>query len=171
VKTMSWGFVMVDSKHRSEKLYNAIFPLWLLWVFPPFILVTVPLNWIWDATVLGVTLLILKRKDLFSWRLVAKVFGIGYLSDFIATGFLFVMMMWVPYVRNYHYEICYAPFRHWCSAVVMIAALMLAASCICFLNYFLVFKKMDMPPAVKWVVCVSLAVFTTPYLFLIPKLP
>lgn len=114
---------MTKTKRKSEKLYNVVFSLWLLWAFPPFIFITVPLNWIWDAAVLCIILLILKRKDLFSWRLVAKVFGIGYLSNFIATGFLFVMMMWVPYVRNYHYEICYAAFKHWCSAVVMIAAL------------------------------------------------
>ena len=51
---------MMKNLKKDEKLYNVLFPLWMLMLFPQVWLIVLPGNFIIDSAVLLLTLLILK---------------------------------------------------------------------------------------------------------------
>ena len=48
-----------------KKLYNVIFPIWLILIVPPIVLLTLPSNFIIDSLVLTLGLKLLKLTDWF----------------------------------------------------------------------------------------------------------
>lgn len=76
-------------KRKNTKLYNIIFPVWIIAMFPPFIFVTLPLNFIIDRLVLVCTM---KHLHTDNYRQIVKkciwkVWGLGFLADFVGAVF------------------------------------------------------------------------------------
>lgn len=62
----------MDKRKKSVKLYNVLFPVWMLLLLPPLWLVVIPGNFIIDSIVLLVSLAILKigeRKQFYKTHL------------------------------------------------------------------------------------------------------
>ena len=142
--------------NKPVRLYNVLFPLWFLMIFPVTWLVVLPGNFLIDSLVLIISLRVLKVAERKSWykRHILPVFGFGLLADAIGAAFLFLMM--VLEVYNFDNELWLA-----------IPAMLLAAGLIFVFNYFVTFRKAAQPIRLR--LALTFAIVTAPYTFLVPS--
>ena len=156
---------------KKIRLYNVIFPLWLLIMFPIpalYTLLCVLGNALIDGAVLHFGMkhchLSLSKKDFFKTWL--KVFAAGWTSDFIAAAVLLGVSIFLPHEMAY--AIQYNVFTNPVGFVIVLLATVFAAVLIYILNLKLSFRKLDWPLSDKKKMARILAVFTAPYLFFLP---
>lgn len=163
------------------KLYNLIFPIWFLLLLPMSWLVILPANYIIDSIVLLITLSLIKQdnKKAIYKKTILKVWFFGFLSDFIGFGLLFVVL---PIdsalddstkLGNWWYEkittgVSYNPFDNIWSFLWVFIAILIAMFFIYWLNMKFSFKRLEVDLSVKRKMAITLAVFTAPYLFMLP---
>ena len=142
---------------KEITLYNVLFPLWMLLLFPQLWWIVLPGNFIIDSLVLFLGMLYLKmeEKKLFYKKTIWKIFGFGLLSDFVGAGYLLMMIA--------GFEVGQMGDELW----LTLPAVGISAVCIFLLNYFVTFKKCA--PAVRLRLSLTFAVFTAPYTFLVPS--
>ena len=118
---------------KNSKLYNIIFPVWLLWLYPLLWLIVIPGNFIIDSLVLISSMFILKINDKkqFYKKSILKVFLFGMLSDIIGTLYMF-LMMFVLEIGKMGDE----PY-------LTIPGVIISAAMIFIFNYFITFRKID----------------------------
>ena len=142
-------------KRRATRLYNVVFPVWMLLIFPGTWLFVLPCNFIIDSIVLVVALRLLKSDTLLPLykKTILKVFIFGLISDFF--GFLFMLLMLVTGVSETAEEL-----------YLTIPAIILSALLIFISDYFISFKAFEKQKRLK--LSLIFAVLTAPYTFLIP---
>ena len=91
-------------RNKEVRLYNVLFPLWFLMIFPAAWLIVLPGNFLIDSLVLLISLRVLKIADRKSWykRHILPIFGFGMLADVIGAAFLFLMMI-LGFRAMFHY--------------------------------------------------------------------
>ena len=143
-------------QNKPVRLYNVLFPLWFLMIFPVTWLVVLPGNFLIDSLVLIISLRVLKIGERKSWykRHILPIFGFGLLADVIGAAFLFLMM--VLEVYNFDNELWLA-----------IPAMLLSAGLIFVFNYFVTFRKAEKPIRLR--LALTFAIVTAPYTFLVPS--
>ncbi|MBQ7108710.1 MAG: hypothetical protein IJN95_06430 [Clostridia bacterium] len=148
----------MKNKNRV-KLYNVLFPFWMLLLFPQVWLVILPGNFIIDSLVLIIGMVALKIADKKQWykKHIFKIFLFGMLSDIIAAGYMFLMVMTVLKDVIVMADELY----------LTLPAVIMAAALIFVLNYFFTFKKDEKLLRLKF--SLIFAVVTAPYTFLIPS--
>lgn len=69
----------------SNRLYNLIFPIWMLLLFPMSWLFILPANFIIDSLVLLISLYLLKQSTIkiVYKQVILKIWGFGFLPDLI----------------------------------------------------------------------------------------
>lgn len=141
---------------KETKLYNLIFPLWMIWMFPITWLVVIPGNFIIDSLLLIVSMLILKidNKKLFYKKHILLVYLFGMLSDIIGSLLIF-FMFFVLKIGVGSDEI-----------YLTLPGVVLASGMIFIFNYFITFKKIDMKNRLK--LSLIFAIITAPYTFMLP---
>ena len=79
-------------KKKSIKLYNVIFPIWLLWLIPMTWVIVLPANFLIDLLVVVLTMKYLKVKEikLNAKSVILKVWIFGFIADFIGTSAMFM---------------------------------------------------------------------------------
>lgn len=142
---------------KETKLYNVLFPFWLLLLFPQLWLIVLPGNFIVDSLVLIICMYVLKIQDKKKFYIgkIFKVFAFGILSDIIGSAYMLIMIMGFemgsmgdePYIT--------------------LPALAISALCIFIFNYFLTFRKCSI--CVRKKLALTFAVATAPYTFLVPS--
>ena len=140
---------------KSVKLYNVLFPVWMLLLFPTVWLVVLPGNFIIDSLVLLIgmrTLSIPEKKALYK-RSILKIFCFGLAADLIGAGLLFLALV-LEMLKTGDEIYLTAP------------AVIISAAFIFLFNYLITFKHADRNTRVK--LSVIFAVATAPYTFLIP---
>ncbi|MBR5264115.1 MAG: hypothetical protein IKV50_05400, partial [Clostridia bacterium] len=82
-------------KNRDVTLYNVLFPLWMILLFPQMWLVVLPGNFLVDSLVLLITMAALKIPSQKRWykQCILKIFGIGILSDLVGAGYMLLMLI------------------------------------------------------------------------------
>lgn len=147
---------MANNK-KETRLYNVLFPFWMLLLLPPLWLIVIPGNFLIDSLVLLISMKALKITDkkLFYKRHIFKIFGFGMLSDIIGSAYMILMMV-VFRLGNMGDEL-----------YLTIPALFIASGMIFVFNYFVTFKKVEKPIRLK--LAITFAVVTAPYTFLIPS--
>ena len=80
----------MNNKKNDTKLYNVLFPFWMLLLFPQVWLIVLPGNFIIDSLVLIMSMLVLKisEKKQFYKRHILKIYGFGMLSDIIGSAYM-----------------------------------------------------------------------------------
>ena len=143
-------------QNKPVRLYNVLFPLWFLMIFPVMWLIVLPGNFLIDSLVLIISLRVLKIGERKSWykRHILPIFGFGLLADVIGAAFLFLMM--VLEVYNFDNE-------PW----LTIPAMLLSAGLIFVFNYFVTFRKAEQPIRLR--LALTFAIVTAPYTFLVPS--
>jgi hypothetical protein len=138
---------------NRKKLYNVIFPIWFLMLFPVAWLVIIPCNFLIDSLVLILSMIILKINDLKEVykKSIIKIVLFGFLADIIGAGLLLL--------------VCYL-FELTDEIYITLPAMVISAILIFAFDYFISFKKFDKKNRLK--LSIIYAVVTAPYTFLIP---
>ncbi len=144
-------------KGKDVKLYNVLFPLWMLLLFPQVWLIVLPGNFIIDSLIFLISMSILKLKDKkqFYKKHIFKIFIFGMLSDFAGAIYMLVAMIALQ-IGNMGDEL-----------YLTLPALLLSAICIFVLNYFVTFKGMDKKK--RLFLALTFTIATAPYTFLVPS--
>lgn len=144
---------------KDVKLYNLLFPLWVLLLFPHAWLVVLPGNFAIDSAVLLITLLILKCNEKKRWykKYILLIFAFGMLADIVGAAFLLYML----FMNSY--EVFSVPID---SPLITIPAVLISAGLIFVFNYFITFKNED--KKMRLIMSLVFAIVTAPYTFLVP---
>ena len=162
---------------KDLRLYNVIFPIWILWALPPFIIVCGVGNLIVDAAVILITARFLKIKV--TALCIFKAWGLGFAADFIGAGFLYAISSLLYFLGtdykglaylndSIRISVDYDPFANFYALLITIAAIAISGICIYFFNKKIGFKKTEITEGQKTVVSLTMAIVTSPYMFLIP---
>lgn len=166
-------------KRKNVKLYNIIFPIWLLWLIPTTWIVVLPANFIIDLLLVVLTLKYLKVENIkpIAKSIIFKVWIFGFLADFIGT---FLMLLsniidfdyntpigewWYNNITN---AVSYNPFTSIYAILWVTVCVVITAILIYIFNYRLVLRKSGLEDSQKKKLALSLAIFTAPYTFFIP---
>ena len=147
----------MGNKKKDVKLYNVLFPFWMLLLFPQVWLIVLPGNFLIDSIVLIISMFALKmteKKQRYK-RHILQIWGFGMLSDIIGAAYMF-LLMWAFEVGSMGDEL-----------YLTIPALIISAVLIFVLNYFVTFRKSDKVLRLK--LALTFAIITAPYTFLIPS--
>ncbi|NLD88452.1 MAG: hypothetical protein GX633_09395 [Clostridiales bacterium] len=159
---------------KQIKLYNVMFPVWMILMFPIALLVVLPVNFAIDSAVLLLTLRHLNTEGIKNNYLksIFRIWLYGFLADIIGT--LFMLLGGVAEFGDFWYEhittpIMKNPFRDWLGLAYTLLCIAISGVCIYFFNYKLALRKTTLTDREKRTVSIMLAVFTAPYLFLLPS--
>lgn len=157
--------------NKEIKLYNVIFPVYMLWLMPPVFFVVAILNFIIDSIVVLITKKVLKIENIFAnyKKIILKVWGFGFLADFIGAFFLFVMSsLFSDLDIPIRYNIDYNPFGNIYALLITLFGILVAGILIFIFNKKICFKKIDITEKQKFILSLVMAIVTAPYMFLLP---
>ena len=146
----------MNQKKKGMRLYNVLFPLWMLILFPQMWLIILPGNFIIDSLVMLVSMKVLKIEEKKQWykKCIFKIFAIGILSDIVGSAYMFLMtaVLEVGVMGDELY--------------LTIPALVISGVLIFVFNHRFTFKTMAAP--LRYRLSLIFAIATAPYTFLIP---
>lgn len=147
----------MHNSSKNVKLYNVLFPLWMILMFPHMWLIVLPGNFIIDSLVLVLSMVALKilDKKKFYKQYILKIYGFGMLSDVIGAAYMLLLVL-VFEVGS----MCDEPY-------LTIPALIISAILIFVFNYFITFRKVD--SKTRLALSLIFAIVTAPYTFLVPS--
>lgn len=166
-------------KKNSIKLYNLIFPIWLLWLIPITWIIVLPANFLIDLLVVVLTMKYLKVQDIKmnAKSVIFKVWIFGFIADFIGTASMFMANVidfnyetqlgkwWYNNISN---AVSYNPFESIYSVLWVTVCVIITAFLIYLFNYKFCLKESNLDNEQKKKLALSLAIFTAPYLFYLP---
>ena len=146
----------MGKEKNSVKLYNVLFPVWMLILFPSVWLIVFPGNFIIDSLVLIIGVAVFKIAERKKWykQHIGKIFLFGMLSDFVGAGYMLLMLA--------GFEIGQMG-DEW---YLTVPAIVISAALIFVLNYYITFRKAEKSLRLK--LAALFAIATAPYTFLIP---
>lgn len=166
-------------KNNNIKLYNLIFPIWLLWLIPITWIVVLPANFLVDLIVVVLAMRYLKISDIKikAKSVIFRVWIFGFIADFIGTAAMFLAN-----IINFNYEtklgkwwyinissaVSYNPFESVYALLWVTVCVIITSFFIYLFNYKFCLKKSNLDSNQKKKLALSLAIFTAPYLFYIP---
>ena len=142
---------------KEVKLYNVLFPFWMLLLFPQLWLIVIPGNFIIDSIVLLVSMFLFKisdKKDFYK-KNILKIFSFGMVSDIIGSAYMLIMMIGLQIGRMGD------------ELYLTLPALIISAICIFILNYFITFRNLS--KGMRFKLALIFAIITAPYTFLVPS--
>ncbi|MBQ4581148.1 MAG: hypothetical protein IJA83_10860 [Clostridia bacterium] len=144
-------------KRNEVRLYNVLFPLWMLMLFPQIWLIVLPGNFLIDSLVLVIAMHVLKieQRKAFYKRHILPVFGFGLLADAIGSAYMLLMA--------FVFELG----RMGDEPYITVPALLISAVMIFLLNYFVTFRRLD--KFLRLRLALTFALATAPYTFLVPS--
>ncbi|MFA6807953.1 MAG: hypothetical protein WCR27_03050 [Eubacteriales bacterium] len=159
------------------KLFNVIFPIWLLLFFPPVIFITLVGNFIIDSLVILACYFMYKlaNRQSIDWKTfykqsILKVWLFGFLADIIGGLILFIIGIMDSLGLNYEivYAINYDPFSQLGAILIIILAMLVSGLLIFLFNYKITFKNQIIDKKLRFNIAVTIAIITIPWTFLIP---
>lgn len=162
---------------KDIKLYNVIFPIWLLLFFPPFILITLFGNYLIDSFVIIVCFYMFRLSSIhknlqtFYKKSIIKVWLYGFLADIIGALILFLFGMFGTDL-GMSYEltsaISYDPFSHPLAVVIILTSMLVASYFIFIFNYKITLISVIEEKSLRFKVALAIAIITTPWTFIVP---
>lgn len=159
---------------NGHRLYNIILPIWLLIWFPSSLwLLVIPANWLIDWLVARVSLKRLgdeeyaARSMRISWKLCIAGFVSDFAGSIFLTAALYLLSSLGEEFRPIEQGLGWNPFTNIFSVLIILAAIALSAVCIYYLDRRILKKENLTPEQIKKT-ALALAVFTAPYLYLLP---
>jgi hypothetical protein len=164
---------------KKIKLYDVIFPIWFIWLFPPVILIAFAGNFVIDSIVMLISFKLLKAaevtglsmKELYK-KSIVKVWCLGFLADI--TGALILLALTsseIPFLKipdKIEHAVFLNPFENIWGFLIIFVCMAIASTLIYVLNYNITFKKVIMEKALKVKMSLIFAIITAPWTFLIP---
>jgi hypothetical protein len=166
-------------KKNDIKLYNLLFPGYLLWLMPltPIWLIAIPGNFIIDSAIILITIKYFRISMPIYKRSIIKTWLLGFLADIIGSTLLFVISnvcysiyesTGIQSLNNFRLAIEYNPFESIPALTVTILAIVFSGFCIYFFNLKISFKNVDIDEKLKRRFAIIIAIATSPYMFLVP---
>lgn len=161
---------------KTKKLYNVMFPVWMLIWVPITWIFVIPFNILWDGIILNWAL----RREGFTdiknnlKAFLPKVVILGFLADFIGSAILMVLAMSAEHLfgNGALYDIIISGVMSLYSSilgfVIMAVMVFFVGVLIYQLNKGITFKNSGMAKDEIHHISLRLAVFTAPYSFFIP---
>lgn len=158
---------------KETKIYNVIFPLWLIILYPLNLLFVIPANYLIDYLVLSLGakhLMIYDYKGV-AKKVIIKTWIFGFIAD-IMGGVIMMLSNFLTHFKLYDFvnAVMYNPFKRIDALLFVILVVIITAFIIYFLNLNYSFKDLDLPLVQKQKLALYLAIFTAPYLFLLPTM-
>ena len=163
-------------RKKTTRLYNIILPIWLLVWFPSWLwLILIPVNYLIDYLVTYLSMKKMgiedsKQKTLkHSW----KICLIGFFSDFVGAAFLLGILYLTDIIlpneigESISYGLSWKPNLY--SILIILIAIAISGILIYVLNRWMLKKDPELTKEQVRRIALNLAVFTAPYLFLIPS--
>ena len=163
-------------RNKTTRLYNIILPIWLLVWWPSWLwLLLIPANYLVDSLVSYLSMKKLGIEDCrqktlkHSW----KICLIGFLSDFAGAAFLLAVLYLTDIIlpneagEAIAYGLSWKPNLY--SVLIILTAIAISGFLIYVLNRRMLKKDPDLSPEQVQKIALNLAIFTAPYLFLIPS--
>ena len=147
----------MNATKKDIKLYNVLFPFWMLLLFPQLWLIVLPGNFIIDSLVFLISMWILKIGDKKQWykQYIFKIFVFGMISDIIGSVYMLLMMI-VFHIGRLGDEL-----------YLTVPGLIISAVLIFVFNYFKTFRAID--KRLRFKLSLVFAIVTAPYTFLVPS--
>lgn len=154
-------------KHEI-RLYNMIFPIWLLWMFPPAWLVILPGNLLFDGLVLFLSLTALRRagrRDRMR-SLLLPFWVCGFLADFVGVAWMYLGLFISGLSGGWN---LYFPLAHPAAFVWTLSAVAVSSICIYAMDrVILKGETSPLPDREQRVLALAMAIVTAPWTFFIP---
>lgn len=164
---------------KDVRLYNVIFPIWMMFLFPQVWLIALPGNLVIDVLVLAVTLRALKHPQ--PWAVVKQLWWkfwlLGFLSDFVGvaallpTLFAGTLLQEIPALEWLYDQIApvmHNPFLSPVAFLWTLAAVGLAGYCIYRFDKRAMRACTLLSEVEQHKIALSMAIVTAPWLFFIP---
>ncbi|HJG87245.1 hypothetical protein [Pseudoflavonifractor capillosus] len=159
---------------REHRLYNVIFPIWMLVLFPQVWLIVIPGNLLVDCLLLLLTLLALKHRDKGGVvkQLWWKFWLLGFAAD--AIGVAWMLLGWllaVPFGSWWESSvghIMHNAFAHPAAFLWTLAGVAIAGVCIYFFDKKAMGRCDLLTAREKHIIALAMALVTAPWLFFIP---
>lgn len=152
---------------REIRLYNMMFPIWLLWMFPPAWLVILPGNLLFDGLVLFLSLTVLHRADRKSRMrsLLLPFWGCGFMADFAGVAWMEVGHLvsdlsgaWTIYNTSHPAALAWT-----------LSAVAVSSVCIYAMDRAILKGELSpLPDRDQYRIALAMAVVTAPWTFFIP---
>lgn len=141
---------------KDVKLYNVLFPFWMIMLIPTTWFIVIPGNFIIDSLVLimAMKLMHVENKKQFYWKHIWKIFAFGIISDLIGSALLFLSVVLEFATMG----------DEW---YITIPAMIVSSICIYLFNYYITFRKDDRD--IRFKMALTFAIVTAPYTFLVPS--
>ena len=159
---------------RTCRIYNVLFPIWLLWIFPQMWAFILPGNLVIDVLVLLLSLLALRcpAKRAVLRRTWWRVWLNGFLADAAGVGWMVAgMFSTVPgggWWEENMSPIMGSPFRTPLALGWTLFGVAIAGVCIYFLDRRALGRCPELDPRQAHIAALVLAAVTAPWLFLVP---
>ena len=164
---------------KEVRLYNVIFPVWMMFLFPQIWLIALPGNLVIDVLVLAVTLKVLGHPN--KWAVVKKLWWkfwlLGFLADFVGVAALIPALFvglaldlapGMDWLYDQISPIMHNPFLSPVAFLWTLAAVALAGYCIYRFDRRAMASCDLLTEAEKHKIALTMAVVTAPWLFFIP---
>ena len=159
---------------RKHRLYNVIFPIWMLALFPQVWLIVIPGNLLVDCLVLLLTLLALKHRDKGGVvkQLWWKFWLVGFAADAIVVAWMLLgWLLAVPFGSWWESSvghIMHNAFAHPAAFLWTLVGVALAGVCIYCFDKKAMGRCELLTPREKHIIALAMAIVTAPWLFFIP---
>jgi len=163
---------------KQTRLYNVIFPVWMLFLFPQVWLVALPGNLIIDCVVVLLTLFGLKhtQKRAVLKQIWWKIWLLGFAADFVGIASMLPAVFWGTGLSGPGYDwwsaniepILYNCWKAPLAFLWTAAAVALSGVCIYFFDKWVLRSCEPLSPKERHIVSLTLAIATAPWTFFIP---
>ena len=161
---------------KQVRLYNVLFPIWVLWLFPQVLAIVLPGNLAIDCLVLFFALLCLKhtQKGAVVKQLWWKFWLLGFLADFVGVLWMTLALSIAEdaKVHSWLYEslsyVMYNPFGHPAAFLWTLAGVALAGYCIYRFDKWAMKNCALLSEGERHKIALAMAIITAPWLFFIP---
>lgn len=163
---------------KEIKLYNVLFPVWLILFFPPVIFITLFGNFIIDSLVVIAVFALFRMKTYqldfrsFYKKSIVKVWLLGFAADLAGAVVMFVTGISGDSLGLPH-EITsgvnYDPFSHPGALAIVIFAMLLSGFLVYVFNYYITFARLIENERLRFKTAMTIAVITVPWTFLVPS--
>ena len=150
---------------KSVRLYNVLFPVWFFYFLPtPVLLVILAFNIVVDYLVLYVAARYQKLEQIgrLEKQCLVKVWLFGFLSDVLGAGLIFGLYYVLVEITDW--SLHFFPG----ATLIAIPGVIAAGVLIYFFNRKFSFSKTALSPEQIHKLSLALAIFTAPYLMMIP---
>lgn len=157
----------------SLRLYNVLFPLWILIFFPQVLAIVIPGNLIVDVAVLLIALAAMRHraKGAVLRRCWWKVWLLGFAADLIGAGWMMLslpLFSIFPALEEVSFSIAFNPFGHPAAFLWTAAGVAIAGGFIFLLDRRVFRSVPELTPRQSTRLALTFAIVTAPWLFFLP---